>query len=371
MNLILHFRPVKANYHRAVTDTGILPQATGLLMLIFLMGSTWLHAQSVSLAESTARPQLLDSNYVRMFPELLTARFYFSRKYTNLSLFDENQNTQLDYESNSTLNLGVGVTVKSFSLNLAYGFRFLNDTEERGKTRFLDLQSHIYSPRFIIDFFGQFYKGLYLENTNQLISNYPEPYYRREDIYEQIFGLTAFYLFNYSKYSFRAAMIQNERQLKSAGSWLAGFEAYYNLVLGDSALIPYFIPESDFALVRDADRINTIKAGPSGGYAHTFIIKKHFFIMLSLTLHFGVGRYAYREIGEAAQPEFGFDIGTLGRFAMGYNNDRWYLGLTSVDNSITASGANNGLRSTFGIGNVRLNYAWRIEPGPKIRKFMK
>jgi hypothetical protein len=311
----------------------------------------------------------VDTNYIRSFPGKVTGRLFLSQKYTNLQIIDGRNGPALEYEPNTTLNLGVGATAGLFTLNLAYGFEFLNPDVGKGSTRYLDLQSHVYSRKLVIDFFGQFYRGLYLSNTSEHAPDYPKPYYIRGDIYEQVFGLTAFYLFNHEKYSFRAALVQNEQQLKSAGSWLLGAEGYYTYAVGDSALVPSFMPEGTFNNFRTVNQLIGFKVGPSGGYAHTFVIAKHFFIMISFTVQLGIGRYSTFRTDREAEVTGAFNASTFGRYALGYNSEKWFLGLSSVDNAIGVAPRVEGVRTIFGIGNARLNFAWRFAPPTYVKKY--
>jgi hypothetical protein len=309
-----------------------------------------------------------DTNYVRTFPDKITGRFYLSRKYTNLGIFDDSAGVQLNYEPNTTLNLGIGATVGPFTLNLAYGFNFLNPDQGQGRTRYLDLQSHSYTNKFIIDFFGQFYRGLYLENTSEINPEYEDPYYVRGDIYEQILGGSVLYIFNNKKYSFRSGLMQNEQQLKSAGSWMVGAETYLGLVLGDSAVVPSFTDQLTYTGLQGRDRIAFFKIGPSGGYAHTFVVAQKWFFMIALTMNIGVSTYSTYGPGLERFRDSQFDVGFFSRFALGYNTENWYLGVSSVDNSISAARSPDEVYAIFGIGNIRLNFAKRFIPGPKIKK---
>jgi hypothetical protein len=319
---------------------------------------------------SAPKPDEVDTNYIQTFPEHITGRFYLSQKYTNFEIVDDSNAVNILYEPNTTLNLGVGVTINSFTLNLAYGFDFLNPDQGQGRTRYLDLQSHIYSRKLVVDFFGQFYKGLYLDNTAELAPDFEDPYYVRPDIYEQVLGGSVQYVFNHRKYSYRSGLVQNERQLKSAGSFLLGVDAYYGLMLGDSALIPSFAKDLGFGEKKEIDRYTFFRAGPNIGYAHTFVVAKKFFAMLSLSVSVGFGSYSIRQPGEGIQQEQGISASAFGRFALGYNDEKWYLGLSVVDNSIDSNSSPSQVYATFGVGNVRLNYARRFLPGPKVRKVL-
>jgi len=349
----------------------IAPLKAGLVS-IFLLSFLRVLPQAGELGyNSQTKPDEVDTNYIQTFPDHITGRVYLSQKYTNFEVVDDSNEVSMLYEPNTTLNLGVGVTIKSFTLNLAYGFDFLNPDEGQGKTRYLDLQSHIYSRKMVIDFFGQFYKGLYLSNTADLAPDYEDPFYVRPDIYEQVLGGSVQYIFNHKKYSYRSGLVQNERQLKSAGSLLLGVDAYYGLMQGDSAIVPSFARGQGFGEKKNADRFVFFRAGPNIGYAHTFVVAKKFFAMLSLSVSVGFGAYSVHTPGEGISQDRGVSASAFGRFALGYNDEKWYLGLSVVDNSINTNSTPSDVYAAFGVGNVRFNYARRFIPGPKVKKLLE
>ena len=98
----------------------------------------------------------------------------------------------------------------------------------------------------------------------------PNYYYFRKDIKERLLGLAAYKVPNKEKFSYRAAIVQNEWQKKSAGSFLYGGEAYYGSIQGDSSLVPAKIqagfPQAGMTKMR------YFSFGPGAGYAYTFEI---------------------------------------------------------------------------------------------------
>ncbi len=116
--------------------------------------------------------------------------------------------------------MGIGATYRWATLNLAYGFGFLNPDRGRGKTKYLDLQFHGYGRKFSIDVLGQFYNGFYL--TPRGTGTTHGTYYQRPDIEVGAVGASAQYIFNYRKFSYRAAFLQNEWQKRTAGTFLLG-----------------------------------------------------------------------------------------------------------------------------------------------------
>lgn len=343
---------------------------SGIFIALAVLTAVNVTAQTVQTGYNPASPEY-DSLYILAFPQMINARLYLSEKSTNFSLVNNTDEVALDYLPNTTLNLGVGATVGDFTLNLAYGFNFLNPDEGQGKTRYLDLQSHVYTRKLVVDFFGQFYKGMYLDNTAVVMPQYAEPYYVRPDIYEQIFGLTALYVFNNQKYSYRAALIQNERQLKSAGSFLAGAEAYYGLVQADSSIVPLALTANAFTDLDGIERLAFLKAGPSVGYAYTLVVAKKFFAMASLSLNVGMGFNKVYHPDRGATSDFQTDVGAFVRLALGYNDSNWYLGLSAVNNQITTSDDARLFNADYGIGNVRLNFVKRFPMSPHLRNTFK
>lgn len=309
-----------------------------------------------------------DTNYVQTFPGFITTRLYLSRKYTDITFQDQVENFLIDYEPNTTLNLGIGGTFNGFTLNLAYGFGFLNQDKTKGTTKYLDLQSHIYLRKHVIDFFGQFYTGMYLENTTSLYPDRTDDYYLRPDISIVFVGGSYFRVFNDEKYSYSASLVQNEWQKKSAGSFLLGAKAFIMGAVSDSNMIPTFLGDTLFSSMDGVNRIRTTQFGPGIGYTHTFVIKHHFFFTLSLDLNIMISNVAYRGENLGLVEEWQVNPSVDVRMAIGYNSANSYFGLSYVEDENKMKSEDNLVHSAFSIGNVRLNYAKRFRMGPKFEE---
>src|SRR5882724_5236639 len=94
-----------------------------------------------------------DSTYYASYREKLTARLYLSRKYTTLKLNPPSNNLteEMKYIPNTTLNLGIGGTYRSLTINIGIGITKFNPDNERGETHYLDLQSHWYARKWNFD----------------------------------------------------------------------------------------------------------------------------------------------------------------------------------------------------------------------------
>jgi Domain of unknown function (DUF4421) len=314
------------------------------------------------------KPQsLFDTSYYESYTNKLTARFYFSKKYTNLTIEAPKGLPDLIYDPNTTLNMGIGATYKFFTLNLAYGFGFLNPESGKGKTRYLDLQCYLYNQKWTVDLFGEFYKGYYLAPPKNYYLPSDYNYYKRPDIRISMIGTAAYRNLNEKRFSFRASLVQTEWQKKSAGSALLGAEIFYGVTKGDSALVP--VNFADQYNQRDISAVRFIVLGPGAGYAYTLVILQNFFMTGSVVVNADV-EYSTESGDLIKANRFSFAPNLSYRFAMGYNSPNWSVNVTNIGNRVSIKGASSADRYILSTGNYRLIFAYRFSPGPKLRKML-
>jgi len=308
-----------------------------------------------------------DSSYYHSYPQMVTTRFYFSQKYTNFTVGGEKNTPDLIYRPNTTLNMGVGATYRSVTLNLAYGFGFLNKDHSKGKTKYLDLQTHLYSRKLAIDLSGQFYKGYY---SNNKATGYPgkENYYVRQDMGIALLGASVYRIMNDQKFTFRAAILQSEWQQKSAGSLLIGAEIFYGAIHGDSAFVPALF--SGRYLQEGIHKIHLFKVGPGVGYTYSFVYDKNFYLTWALSANVNAG-IVHEFSNNGSQDRFTVSPNYTYRFALGYNSSVWAFNLMLVGNEINFKGASSPENYDIKIGNFRINLTRRVMPGPKTKKKIK
>lgn len=308
---------------------------------------------------------LHDTSYFVSFSDKIVGRLYTSQKFTNFSLENDTAGFKLDYSPNTSLNLGVGITYKWFTLNLAYGFAVLNQDTEKGKTEYLDLQFHSYGTKLMMDVFGQFYKGFYTDKPDRRPDE--SKYIIRPNLKIFEVGVVAQYVFNNKKYSYRSSFMQNEWQKKSAGSFLLGAETYFGVVHDEISIIPEEV-DSNLASLQ----LNSLAfwdLGPTVGYAHTFVVKKHFFFHASYSIGFTFGSTEYYR-GATKLKDSGLSPNSALKLALGYNSDKWVLNLLFVTNQVEASRDIKTQSVGINTGNIRLIYAKRFVAGPKAKKVL-
>ena len=299
-----------------------------------------------------------DSNYYETYPHKITSRLYLSQKYIHLNFPASNSNTEdLEYKANPKLNLGLGVTIHNFSINLFYGFAFLNKKDEaKGETKGLNLQLHLYPHKWAIDLYAEFPKGMHLEPKG-FASNSSGTYYYRPDIKGSLIGISAYKVPNKERFSYRAAIVQTEWQKKSAGSPLFGGDLYMGTIKGDSALIPAKVQNS-FPQA-GINKINFLSFGPGVGYAYTLVIEKHFFITGSMVGNLNLN--FTKETKTNTENKFSIAPASVFKAALGYNSSNWNVSANWTGNGLWFKGASSSKNYFWPSGNYRIVLAKRFD----------
>jgi len=297
---------------------------------IICIGAIFQH----SYAQDTAT---IDNKYYISYPDKLILRLYLSRKFAPFTISSNNKE-DLNYKTNSKLNLGAGFTYNIVTLNFSYGFNFLNTDKGRGDTKGLDVQLHIYPKKWAIDLLGSFLKGYYLEpyakNGLELAD-----YYKRPDLHRNIVGLSVFRIANADKFSYRAALNQKEWQTKSAGSLLYGAETYYGIVNADSALVPSKAG-TNYAQA-GINKINFFSIGPGIGYAYTQVLSKHFFATGSAIASINLNVSSEQNNGVVKGSKVKAIPGGIYKAALGYNSSIWTVSINLLGDALYVASASS------------------------------
>lgn len=288
-----------------------------------------------------------DSSYVVEEPEVVVLRTYLSQKYTALYFSSED----LRYLPNSGLNMGIGFTYQKFTLNLASPLGFLNRSRESNFPRFLDLQGHIYPRNWVIDFFGQFYKGYRIPNGIGDGQSYLRP-----DLDVLKVGIHANYIFKGDKISLPAAVHQSGIQKKSALSPLLGFELCRVQVAADALVFP-----TQLSPKQNYQQADFIQLGPNAGLIGTLVLGKGFFATGSFTGNLGLG--STWNLG-ASEGKWNLNLGYHARAYLGYNGPRYGVNINYVYKTLALQPVENWTQEVQ-TGNYRLVLVYKIRPSQK------
>jgi hypothetical protein len=302
-----------------------------------------------------------DTSYIASYRDVFTLRLLTSDKKNSFNVTEEKDGNTIEYEPNSTLNLGFGFTYKWLGLNLAFNFPFINNDDEiYGETSRLDIQTSIFTRKYVVDLFFQYYDGYYVANPTLIDPSWlkGDPYPIRGDITSTSLGGSLNYVFKHNKFSYRAAFNFNERQKKSAGSFTVGGGVFIYGLNADSSLVPNeLFPDSVLAIDIRGIRINSLYG--LGGYAHTFVIRNWYF-----TLALGLGPGLSSTKTRLSNDDFKkvrsrFSVITEFRGSVGYNSDVFYAGLSWYTGAFAIDSPNE-LLITYSLSKINFYVGYRF-----------
>lgn len=151
-------------------------------------------------------------------------------------------------------------------------------------------------------------------------------------------GVNAYYIFNHRYFSYPAAFSPGTCQKISCGSWLAGAGFTQNTLELDFDKLKRLVEsrvENQQQVMIDSglmfDRIDYNDFSLSAGYAYTWVLPYHFIFCAS-----GQAAVAYKtSYGSTFDYDHrfsfkNFNLDGIGRFALVYNNTKWYAGLHAI-----------------------------------------
>jgi len=319
---------------------------------------TMLSISQTATAQTVPKKYLHDSTYYEMYRDKLTLRLYTGQKVTHFVIPSGGAAHDVEYRANHKLNVGFGATWHNYSLSAFYGFGFMNkDYKLKGKTKSFDFQFHLYPHKWAIDLYAMNPKGMYLSPKGFAAAN-SSSYYYRPDVKQTLFGLSAYRVPNKEKFSYRAAIVQNEWQKKSAGSLLFGGEAVYGIVQGDSALIPKAI-ESGYPQ-KGISKISYFTIAPGIGYAYTLVMGQHFYIMGSLVGNLDIN-FATEEIGSSSTKKTSVSPSEVFKAAIGYNSSNWGFNVSATGRSSQIKGSTTNKDYYIPNGAYRVSLTKKID----------
>jgi len=296
----------------------------GILIKSFIFFALFLCLRgpaSAQVPDSVPAPRI-DTTYIEDYSEWLTTRLYLL--YQNAAfIVSTNELNNLVFTPNTNIKIGIAGFYKWFGLGLSMTNPFYTfDEEIYGKTSSVDLRVNAFGRAVAAELFFQNFKGFYIRNVHPVNGRY----YIIPGMNLFSLGAYGYWIYNSRKFSLRAAFLQNERQIKSAGSFMVrpGF-SYYE-VSSDTGIIPGELIES-YKLASDervkGGRFYSFSLSP--GYAYTFVFLKDVYI--SAAVFPGVAWLTYSYYARSmlySREDFVFQLGL--RVAAGYNSKKWYIG---------------------------------------------
>ncbi|HTX89298.1 MAG TPA: DUF4421 family protein [Bacteroidales bacterium] len=318
----------------------------GILLLLF----AFLPARpQPSVATDSVVPRI-DSNYIADYTNLLTARLYLLDENSSF-VFIKEANHQIVYKPNVNFRIGIAGFYKWFGLGVSVKSPLLErNTSKYGTTSSLDLRINAYGNQFAGELFFQSYKGFYISTPVAEDGSF----YKVPSMMLWSAGATGYWILNYHRFSIRAAFIQNERQKKSAGSLIISPFFYYYSIQSPGGILPQELI-NDYQ-IRNYEILTSgdfYAFGLAPGYTYSFIFLKYFYINAALSP--GV-YWQHASYNTLAAPNTTLDISFFlnGRLAAGYNNGKWFIGLSVITGFSDIPSLYAGSKFYYNVTQMRL-----------------
>ncbi|HYG17406.1 MAG TPA: DUF4421 family protein [Ohtaekwangia sp.] len=309
------------------------------------------------------RSDSLRRQYIRSYPEYFFIWPVIKQRSLDFELTPAGASDGVFYQSNKPYSLGVGVYLFELGIELALAIPMDERSRKRyGESDATDIQLNVLGKKWGGDLFYQRYRGFYLEDKSvKTASN--EPYPQRPDIATRNFGVSLNYTFNHNRFSFRSAYNYVERQLRSAGSFLLFANLSSFAAAGDSAILgqPYL---SRFGADARVQEIRTTSLSVAPGYTYSLIFKG-FFLNGTLAVGPAYNRVRYAEADSGADFGAKLNVFVAARLGIGYNGDRFFGGLSVMNQSTTARLGEAELNSANGI--FKMVFGYRFKEGGFLR----
>ena len=183
-----------------------------------------------------------DSSYIRKFSLDKEVRFTYGAQGNNLSLGstrDDGTKVNGDIYKNTNDYIGAGITYGWLDGDISFSLRGTTYLKEERSNLTQFKLAFSYTRRKIV------FRPYYSESTGVVVSGSDNEFESTPSLQEVKLGMQITYLFNSSRYSYRASMYQSEYQVKTAGSFLIRIDPFYrSLGTNDGSMIP---PAHDLA----------------------------------------------------------------------------------------------------------------------------
>ncbi|MGW8316654.1 MAG: DUF4421 family protein [Bacteroidales bacterium] len=267
-----------------------------------------------------------DTNYIRSYANKLSLKLLASNKFNSFRIWEQSLDNSIRYRPDLGVNFGIGGAYQWFSMDIATNLGFRE--ENISNSIYRDVQVRVLTSKHYCRLRYQYYYGYKMDQIWGLEINQLEENGIRTDTRTMQFGVQYLYVFNYGKFSLKAPFAMNERQKKSAGSFVAGIGFQMFTLDADSSLIPNELEVSGSSWINFSE-FDVVSVTANFGYFHSFIIKERFFITLGVIPGMGISSGDYRA-GNRIRMKPSFTLRAKTMNAIGYSGARFFAGIQLI-----------------------------------------
>ena len=266
-----------------------------------------------------------ESSYVQDFSHNINAKIGIDTKGFSYKIANSETAENFDLKPNESVRMTASAHYRFIGVTVGFSPNFLNNNEDevlKGESDINSIQLRLFIKRFIQEFEYNKIEGFYIENSADFDENWTlnvDPYIQFKNLNLKRYGGKTSFVWN-ENFSFKALLMQNQKQIKSAGSFVPSLSYYYSELNN---------PTNEFVSFDE----NTFDLNGTAGYIHNFVFGKNhnFFASLGLSSGFGLKfakNFIENEVGELQENKqtytnFIFD----GRLNLGYNSDKIFTGM--------------------------------------------
>jgi hypothetical protein len=270
-------------------------------------------------------PDTLRAYFIESFPDHFFLYPVIKQRSLSFGLEKRDRSEQLTFKPNNSYSLGIGGYLFEVGAELTFSVPIDEKSKSiYGESDSRDVQLNILGKTWGGDLFYQKYQGFYLtDRENPVLPGSAFP--QRGDIVSRNFGLTANYVFQNRKFSFRSAYNFAERQLHSKGSFLL-FASLSSFKMGADSSILSSAQKDVFGENVSFTRLRYTTFSVAPGYTYSLIFRNFF---VNGTLSVGPAHHwiTYKVEGERQRTDIAINSFIAARIAIGYNGPRLFGGL--------------------------------------------
>ena len=293
-----------------------------MLFLVFFYSQ--LNAQNLLYAIETK----IDGSFIKSYKDKLTLRLVLQNKNTERRILNNSTAKELIIKPNNGLNIGVGFNWRFIGGEIVFNSLNINNQQQKGKTKALDLRFILPINTFLLEPYYVKYSSYYINNPTVLEPNY-WLYHQEYPIFKSAksfnVGITAYHVFNATKYTYKGVFIQNLHQIQSQGSWLAGIYIDYRAFhIGDKKQENTVLLQNNPLF--DINNERNTSFGITGGYAYTKSFRNGLILSGAFTPGFGINQNNV-VLKNNTLNQTPLSIMFKGFIAMNYDKDKWFTGI--------------------------------------------
>jgi hypothetical protein len=234
----------------------------------------------------------------KKYPNKITTRLFMINTSNSLEIQSRQENFSINLNANKQDRLGASVGFRSIVISFGFSPNFLSENRNNQNSKLFNLNFRNYFGQWMqtIDLYKE--KGFFIEEGDVSL-------YLPKTTSLKIGGGTS-YIFN-ENFSFRAIVSQDERQLKSAGSFIPRLVYYYS--------------EIDVIYTEIDSKLKSFDIALAPSYYYNYVPTKN--LLLSAGASAGLG-FNYSESDSESLTSLLTEINFRG--SVSYDRDNIYLG---------------------------------------------